>query len=766
MGVETADKTGFGRVSRVKGRVFEVLSLGASLFGILMLALLLVYVVTDAFGLESASPEWLLIYYVTLVIPFLGFCLYSVGSRALARNTALALGVGLVGAVVVFTGIEMFVRPIPRLSWPLFYMFLVVVPVTAYVGFVGSRAPVGLVGFGLLGRLLGGAGFGIALFMLFGVFEPATWLWAYTVGVLPAVAVYSYSSYVLDSPMPVSAVPIVVMGGAVAIYRGDPAAFGLYLLSFAPAAVFLFSAGQETGSTRDRALGTVVLLLGATGLGATVFRLFENLWPNSSVLSLLEVSALTTWHWTYTLLVLPAVGIALFAYSYRTVDSAATVLAGLPMLTGSAVVIRPESAIAFGLYLVSFAPAGVFLFRAAEQSGGRRDRLLGTVALLVGIAGLVGSLSVELVLTTVFPVRPATFGIFVWTLVVPLSVVVAYLTAQRSTRRQGLASGGLVFLLGAGVSRAAVLVDITPSTALLYLVGIGVPTIMFVSRAIDDREGVPGLVLPVVLVGGTLIGAAVVQTLGVGTPEPWLDPSFLSGTAHPLPEQAGFYPAIVGSVVIIAMVGVFSFVLGVGTAVFLEEYTPDSGPLATVTRLVQINIANLAAVPSVVYGLLGLGVFVNLIGFGLGTAVTAAITLSLLILPITVIAAQEAIRSVPDSLRNGSYAMGATRWQTTRNVVLPEAFSGILTGTILALGRAIGETAPLIMIGAPTVVFSAPDSISDKLAAMPMQIFAWSSSAKTEFQYGVLAAGVVTLLVVLLSLNAAAIILRNRSERD
>jgi phosphate transport system permease protein len=110
--------------------------------------------------------------------------------------------------------------------------------------------------------------------------------------------------------------------------------------------------------------------------------------------------------------------------------------------------------------------------------------------------------------------------------------------------------------------------------------------------------------------------------------------------------------------------------------------------------------------------------------------------------------------------------MGATRWQTTKNVVLPEAFSGILTGTILALGRAIGETAPLIMIGAPSVVFSAPESISDKIAAMPMQIFVWSSSAKTEFQYGVLAAGVVTLLAVLLALNGTAIILRNRSERE
>jgi phosphate transport system permease protein len=349
---------------------------------------------------------------------------------------------------------------------------------------------------------------------------------------------------------------------------------------------------------------------------------------------------------------------------------------------------------------------------------------------------------------------------------VPLSAVVAVLTARRSTRRQGVVTGGVVFLLAAGVSQLAAFVGITPATAQLYLLAVSVPAVTYGQRTLDEGEGVSGLALPVLLVAGSLAGAAVVRAFDFSAPNPWLDPSFLSGIADPVPEATGFFPAIVGSILVISMVAVFSFVLGVGTAVFLEEYTPDSGPIATLTRLIQINIANLAAVPSVVYGLLGLGVFINLIGFGIGTAVTAAITLSLLILPITVISAQEAIRSVPDSLRNGSYAMGATRWQTTKNVVLPEAFSGILTGTILALGRAIGETAPLIMIGAPSVVFSAPESISDKIAAMPMQIFVWSSSAKTEFQYGVLAAGVVTLLAVLLALNGTAIILRNRSERE
>jgi len=206
-------------------------------------------------------------------------------------------------------------------------------------------------------------------------------------------------------------------------------------------------------------------------------------------------------------------------------------------------------------------------------------------------------------------------------------------------------------------------------------------------------------------------------------------------------------------VIIIALVAVLSFVLGVGTSVFLEEYMPGSGILGSLTRLLQVNIANLAAIPSVVYGLLGLGLFANLLGFGLGTAVTASLTLSLLILPITIISAQEAIRSVPDDLRRGSDAMGATRWQTTKNVVLPEAFPGILTGTILALGRAIGETAPLIMIGAATTVFSAPDSLFSRFSAMPMQIYAWANFPQAEFRYGVVAAGVITLLIILVGMN-------------
>ncbi|WP_226038788.1 phosphate ABC transporter permease PstA [Natrinema sp. DC36] len=241
----------------------------------------------------------------------------------------------------------------------------------------------------------------------------------------------------------------------------------------------------------------------------------------------------------------------------------------------------------------------------------------------------------------------------------------------------------------------------------------------------------------------------------------WLDWGFLTSPPHPDPYEAGFLPALIGSIAIMLVIALITFPVGVGAAVYLEEYASDG----YLTRFIQLNIANLAGVPSVVYGLLGLGLFVGLLGFGYGTVLAAAFTVGLLILPIIIIAAQEAIRAVPDSQRQASYGMGATKWQTIRNVVLPRAMPGIMTGTILALGRAIGETAPLIMIAAPTTVFGMPNSLFSKVSAMPLQIYNWASYPQTEFQYGVVAAGVVTLLVVLLTINSIAIIIRNRYQQ-
>ena len=264
--------------------------------------------------------------------------------------------------------------------------------------------------------------------------------------------------------------------------------------------------------------------------------------------------------------------------------------------------------------------------------------------------------------------------------------------------------------------------------------------------------------------GATLVGIVSLAVLlanvavdAVG----WLDWQFLTSPPHPNPYQAGFLPALVGSVAIMLLIALITFPLGIGAAVYLEEYANDG----YLTRFIQLNIANLAGVPSVVYGLLGLGLFIGLLNIGYGSVLVAAFTVALLILPIVIISAQEAIRAVPDSQRQASYGMGATKWQTIRNVVLPRAMPGIMTGTILALGRAIGETAPLIMIAAPTTVFGIPNSLLSKVSAMPLQIYNWASYPQTEFQYGVVAAGVVTLLVVLLTINSIAIIIRNRYQQ-
>ncbi|MFB6149316.1 MAG: PstA family ABC transporter permease, partial [Halobacteriales archaeon] len=182
--------------------------------------------------------------------------------------------------------------------------------------------------------------------------------------------------------------------------------------------------------------------------------------------------------------------------------------------------------------------------------------------------------------------------------------------------------------------------------------------------------------------------------------------------------------------------------------------------------IIDVNISNLAGVPSVVYGLLGLGLFVTYAGSQPGTVLVGGLTLALLILPIVIISAREAIRSVPDGFRQASYGMGATRWQTIKNVILPEAFPGILTGTILALGRAIGETAPLLVIGAPQV-FDLPTELSARVGALPLQIYVWATAfASPDFFRKALPAGVIVLLVIMLVMNSVAIVLRNRFERN
>ncbi|WP_141705381.1 phosphate ABC transporter permease PstA [Vulcanibacillus modesticaldus] len=239
---------------------------------------------------------------------------------------------------------------------------------------------------------------------------------------------------------------------------------------------------------------------------------------------------------------------------------------------------------------------------------------------------------------------------------------------------------------------------------------------------------------------------------------PWLDWQFLNSFPSRFPERAGIKSAFYGTLWMLGLTAPIAFILGVGTALYLNEYAGDT----KLKQILQININNLAGVPSIVYGLLGLGVFVR--GFALGRSLIAgSLTMVLLILPIIVVASQEALKSVPSSQRNASYALGATKWQTIRRVVIPAALPNILTGTILALSRAIGETAPLIMIGALTFVAFVPGSPMDSFTVLPIQIFNWTSRPQEDFQY-IAAAGIIVLLVVLLSMNGLAIYLRNKYQ--
>ena len=234
---------------------------------------------------------------------------------------------------------------------------------------------------------------------------------------------------------------------------------------------------------------------------------------------------------------------------------------------------------------------------------------------------------------------------------------------------------------------------------------------------------------------------------------------FVTGVADPDPERAGILPALVGTVYLIGLTAVMALPVGLGTAIYLEEY----GGRSRLARLVELNIANLAGVPSVIYGLLGLGLFVRL--FALERSLLAgAATMALLVLPIVVIASREALRGVPQGLREAALALGATRWQTIRRVVLPAALPGILTGFILSVSRAIGETAPLVVVGALTFVTFLPDGVMDSFTVLPIQIFHWVSRPEKGFLVDA-AAGIVVLLATLLTLNAGAVLLRNRLQR-
>ncbi len=260
----------------------------------------------------------------------------------------------------------------------------------------------------------------------------------------------------------------------------------------------------------------------------------------------------------------------------------------------------------------------------------------------------------------------------------------------------------------------------------------------------------------------TLLGVAVLVVLLIdvfsdGAAQ--VDGEFLTSYPSRFPEQAGLRSALLGTLWMLVLTALIAFPLGVGAAVYLEEYAPNNW----LTRFIQLNIANLAGVPSVVYGLLGLGLFVR--WFALGRSLLAgAMTMALLILPLIIVASREAIRAVPDGQREASYALGATKWQTVFRTVLPAAGGGILTGTILALARAIGETAPLITIGALTYIAFDPTGPMDLFTVLPIQIFNWVSLPQQGFS-DLAAGGIVILLIVLLLANSIALFVRFRLQR-
>jgi phosphate transport system permease protein len=275
-------------------------------------------------------------------------------------------------------------------------------------------------------------------------------------------------------------------------------------------------------------------------------------------------------------------------------------------------------------------------------------------------------------------------------------------------------------------------------------------------RRIAD-VGFQAVALIVLLIALACLGTLIWDIVNDGVGR--LSWDFITSFSSRRASQAGIWHALTGSVFVIMVTAMMAVPVGVAAAIYLEEY----GGRSVAARIIELNITNLAAVPSIIYGLLGLGLFVRMMGMG-RSVLAGASTLALLVLPVVILSTREAIRAVPGSLREGSYALGATKWQTIWHQVLPVAAPGILTGLILALSRAIGETAPLITIGAVTFVTFAPDSIWSPFTVLPIQIFNWVSRPQVDFHANA-AAGILVLVLLLLSMNAAAIWLRDRYQK-
>ncbi|WP_214893035.1 phosphate ABC transporter permease PstA [Exiguobacterium sp. H66] len=282
-----------------------------------------------------------------------------------------------------------------------------------------------------------------------------------------------------------------------------------------------------------------------------------------------------------------------------------------------------------------------------------------------------------------------------------------------------------------------------------------------VKKSISQRLVVNNVTKVIFLIG-LLFGLVVLGILLVGVLRDgaaWLSLDFLQNGPSRRPERAGIYPALMGTIFLMLLIVPMIFIMGVGAAIYLEEYAKKG----RMTSFIEVNISNLAGVPSIVFGLLGLTFFVRNMGFG-STLIAGALTLALMSLPVVIVSSQEAIRSVPQAMRHASLALGASKWQTTFKVVLPASLPGVITGIILAVSRAIGETAPLIMVGAAIFIARAPEGIFSEFTALPIQIYNWTSRPKADFQ-GLAAAGIIVLMVILLTMNSLAIWIRNRFSK-
>jgi phosphate transport system permease protein len=268
---------------------------------------------------------------------------------------------------------------------------------------------------------------------------------------------------------------------------------------------------------------------------------------------------------------------------------------------------------------------------------------------------------------------------------------------------------------------------------------------------------VAGAVFVGTLVGVVFLAALVVEIFAAGWGRLARDPlEFLTSYVSRFPAAAGIKAAAVGTAYLMGLTALISFPVGVGAALYLEELAPRN----RLTAFLDANIANLAGVPSVVYGILGLGIFVRFLGMG-PSLLAGALTLSIMSLPVIIVASREAIRAVPDSIRQGGLALGSTKMQVVSRQVLPAALPGTITGTILALSRAIGETAPLLVVGAAVSIFTTPVGVNDRFSALPLLIFNWTSRPQPEFAEAAAAASIV-LLALLLAMNALAMFVRTR----